>query len=317
MTDTRLTIERVISANQIPSLDTLPASALTSAGLLARIDERSMAMTNTTLTPVHDTGPGNRPNRWRGPLIALAAAAALILLIGVTTFNVLRGDENPVTTEPPPTTIAPATTVAPATTAAPTTVARTPLEILNGYIDSRNRHDADEMASFFADSATISGDLASSPSGYAPAMDLERVTGWHFTLGTCREAPGGVEQQITLQCPFTWENDWSKALELGPIASARTAFTFTIVDGQIERLDMVLDIGEFYTPVPGTNLSDVMDPFVEWLDRTHPDDKWTLYDENQCFDGGACAPRLTPEAIDLWERYSAEFVEFVGSQPGE
>jgi len=61
-----------------------------------------------TLTPLHKVDPSEPPRRGRGPLLALAVAAVLILIIGVASFSLLNNDEAPVATDPP----APTTTVA-------------------------------------------------------------------------------------------------------------------------------------------------------------------------------------------------------------
>lgn len=91
MTDINATVERISSANPVPAADSFPTGALSSERLLARIDERSSVMTDT-LTPIRTSDPGKSPRR-RGPLLALAVAAVLILIIGITSFALLRGDE--------------------------------------------------------------------------------------------------------------------------------------------------------------------------------------------------------------------------------
>jgi len=119
MTDTQTTVERIESANAVPSPDAFPSGALSSTDLLARIDTRSKTMTET-LTPIRATDPVKRPGRGRGPLIALAVAAVILLVIGVTSFTILSNDDAaPPATDPPATT----TTIAPTTTVTATTVA--------------------------------------------------------------------------------------------------------------------------------------------------------------------------------------------------
>lgn len=80
MTDTHTTLERLKSANAVPSTDSLPSGALSSVGLLARIDERNRTMTETT-TVGHSPDAPEPPTR-RGALIALGVAAAVLLLVG-------------------------------------------------------------------------------------------------------------------------------------------------------------------------------------------------------------------------------------------
>ena len=131
MTDINATVERIKSANAVPSTDSFPNGAWSSTQLLVRIDERNETMTDT-LTPVRQIDPSKPPRRGRGPLIALAVAAALILILGVVGFNLLTGDSPPDVVEPVPTTttVAPTTTsAAPTTTTPPTTtiVSQSPL----------------------------------------------------------------------------------------------------------------------------------------------------------------------------------------------
>ena len=79
MTDTHTTLERLKSANAVPSTDSLPSSALSSVDLLARIDERSMTMTETT-TVGYSTEAPEPPKRGRGPLLALGSPHRSFLL---------------------------------------------------------------------------------------------------------------------------------------------------------------------------------------------------------------------------------------------
>jgi hypothetical protein len=107
MTDTQAALERLKAANAVPSGNSFPVGALSSADLLARIDERTTPMTQTA-THRHD--PEQTPKRSHGLLIALGAAAA-VLVIGVSGFlaGTRSGDEAAATvptTEAAPTTIA-------------------------------------------------------------------------------------------------------------------------------------------------------------------------------------------------------------------
>ena len=78
--NTNSTLERIAAANKVPSADALPADSWSADDLLARIDERSTPVTDlkTAPTPVPDA----TPSRWRGPVIAGAVAAAILLVIG-------------------------------------------------------------------------------------------------------------------------------------------------------------------------------------------------------------------------------------------
>jgi hypothetical protein len=110
MTDTHTTLERLKSDNAVPSTDSLPSSALSSVDLLARIDERSTGMTETNTVTYPDSP--QPPKRGRGPLLALAVAAA-VLLVGV--LGLLAANRN----EVEPAQIVPTTEAVPTTAAAP------------------------------------------------------------------------------------------------------------------------------------------------------------------------------------------------------
>lgn len=91
MNNTHIALERLRSADTVPSLDAFPSGALTSDALLARIDERN-TMTDT-LTPIKLDEPPRPPQRNRGPLLAIAAAAVVLLIVGVVGFVLLAGDD--------------------------------------------------------------------------------------------------------------------------------------------------------------------------------------------------------------------------------
>ncbi len=91
MNNRHTALERIRSADTVPSMDAFPSGALTSDALLARIDERS-TMTDT-LTPLELEKPPGPQQRNRGPLLAMAAAAAVLLVVGVFGFVMLAGDD--------------------------------------------------------------------------------------------------------------------------------------------------------------------------------------------------------------------------------
>ena len=76
------------------------------------------------------------------------------------------------------------------------------------------------------------------------------------------------------------------------------ASNFIVADGQIQDLANAFSLGGF-TPV--------WDEFVGWLGESHRDDVAAMVDRG-AFSGPLDPPRLTPDAIDLWERYTEEFV---------
>lgn len=79
MTSTQQARERLESANIVPSPESLPHGAWSSAALLERVHERRHAVTKTDTT--FSAGVAEpRPRRGRGPLVGLATAAAVIVI---------------------------------------------------------------------------------------------------------------------------------------------------------------------------------------------------------------------------------------------
>ena len=78
--NTNTTIQRIESANSVPSADTLPIGTWSADDLLTRIDERSRPMTDLKPTPTRQPDPG-KPSRWRGPAIALGELTGLWIYV--------------------------------------------------------------------------------------------------------------------------------------------------------------------------------------------------------------------------------------------
>lgn len=216
MTDITTTVDRIKSADAVPSPDSFPSGALSSTALLARIDERNQTMTDT-LTPIRRVDPAKPPRRGRGPLIAFAAAAVLILVIGVAAFNLLTGDSPPEVTDPVPTTtttVAPTTTVAletgPVTLPTPPVPANTPpLEVLAGLQSAWDAGDMDAAhalmwpdSGYFTQLDWVDGIAQEIQQRYATNMTIER----ECTLGNpaeLQDRPLTVRQGVMITCEET------------------------------------------------------------------------------------------------------------------
>ena len=93
MTDQHTTLERIKSADTVPSLGSFPGGALKSAALLARIDREEHHV--ETLAPIRLDEPAKPPGRGRGPLLALAAAAVVLTIVGIAGFALVRDPAEP------------------------------------------------------------------------------------------------------------------------------------------------------------------------------------------------------------------------------
>lgn len=119
MTNER-TLERIREADPVPSATDFPHGAWSSRALLDAIDERSTSMTDLKTAP---TGAPERKSRWQGPVIALAVAAVILVVVGIAGL-VLRNDADIAPVDTPTT-----TTAGPAIDAS-----ATPMEVVDAYL---------------------------------------------------------------------------------------------------------------------------------------------------------------------------------------
>jgi hypothetical protein len=92
--NTNTTIQRIESANTVPSAETLPIGTWSADDLLTRIDERSHTVTDLQTSPRRSTDTSGAP-RWRGPILAVGVAVA-IFVVGVLGFVVGSRSDSPV-----------------------------------------------------------------------------------------------------------------------------------------------------------------------------------------------------------------------------
>ena len=106
MTDTNTILRRLESANTVPSIETLPGGALSSADLLARAEQGISALKEAG--PISYSVDWHQPTkRAYGPVIAIAAAAALLVAFGLLASLTPPGDVGQGDEPPPTTTLAP------------------------------------------------------------------------------------------------------------------------------------------------------------------------------------------------------------------
>lgn len=259
------------------------------------------------------TDPRN-DHRLDGRVLA-AAAAVLVLLIGVTIALFSNGDSNsldvtdtettvPVTTSTPapPTTEAvdPVTTVVGNEAAElDAAAASDALAIAEQFIDARNAYDGAAVRELLSDSATMRDDLQRNPDGVfrsVDEVDFARTSDFDGVVGTVLADPNcsvGAEVGRVI-CTYTWQNAWSRAI--GDDRYTGNTFVFDIADGQIVGLTHTFRQG----PVDGfeNHISEVM--FL-WVVTNHPDDRSTVLDSNGL-------PIASDPSISLWREFTEEFV---------
>lgn len=229
-----------------------------------------------------------KPRRW--PMYTILVAAAVILI--VVAVAVFDGSE-----ESAPIDLVDQPPAQEASSDAPAA----PLDIAARFFEARNARDAAAIEDLFSATPTIV-DLVYDPTGYARVVEFERAVGWDYTLGDCNEVEVASDSGPThtrMTCFFTWENDWSRALGVEPLAG--NWFTFEIADGEIVALDYLMS---------DTFVVRVRRPFRQWLEQNHPEDVERMIDPNGPVD---FYPLMDPEAVALWERYTKEFVDDVGA----
>jgi len=168
----------------------------------------------------------------------------------------------------------------------------TPSEVVQGYVDARNAHDAAAMGSFLADEVAILGDLVKNKDDMSLLADYERAVGWQFDLGDCDEA----RDQVVV-CPYSWISDASQALGNGYMAGS--SFRIEVNEEVIVELTNDFNYDQ-YIPVEVAVL--------EWLGETHPEELATMVDREAPL---GTPPRMTEQSILLWDRYTDEFVRSI------
>lgn len=165
-----------------------------------------------------------------------------------------------------------------------TDVVASPIEISESYISARDSWDSETAVALFAQDAAMA-DLATTPREIPTQFDWFRATDWRWTVEECNQTNSGPPAEVT--CTYTYENAWTRALGHGPTEGG--SFVFLIADGKIQEFT--------------NNLRDfpAWDVFAAWVAVNHYPDLVVLID-------GCCTPRITPEAIVLWEQYTDEFV---------
>lgn len=167
------------------------------------------------------------------------------------------------------------------------------------FIEALGKWDHQAASSLVRGTADISITPARSPE------DLEMGIRWMAATESISTTDGCTASTVTedgvhrVLCYLTHENAWSRALKLEP--DTRSALTLQVTSGQI--------VGVFLSFAPMSFPNDAVRSFEHWLSDNHPEHQEAMY----LYAG---LPALTPESIELWRRYTDEFVAEQSSQPG-
>lgn len=213
--------------------------------------------------------------------LLLLAAAAVVVIAGIF-FAIESGSDDslPVISDDVPV----------GTTATPQAIPATPEEIAARFIQARDARDAEATMSLFAPDANID-DRVSDLADYEVEYIWYEAVGWNWAEQDCVEATP-ISEPASVTCTYAMENDWSRALDVGPFNGS---FDFDIVDGQIVAIS---------NNFPPEFSRQAWDRFEGWVRANHLADYSLMYDDS----GALSGPHLTSESMALWEQYTAEFV---------
>jgi hypothetical protein len=167
-------------------------------------------------------------------------------------------------------------------------VAASPIEIGESFLNARDTWDLEAAIALLAPEATVVGSIAPTVADYAGAFEYFRAVQQGTTVGECTQTNVGPPAEVT--CTYSHENAWTRALGSAPYKGSR--MTFVIDDGLIQEV------------TNGFAGFTEWDLFGLWVFNNHPSEYPMLYSEGH----RASKPSTTPEAIVLWEQYTAEFV---------
>jgi hypothetical protein len=240
------------------------------------------------------------------PQLAAAAAVIVIAALAAIIF-VNRGDETVIIDQPD----VPTTVLEDATPEQTESVNTGAVGIATSFLEARNAYDAAATTALIAPDATMFDQhftvasafdyLDAGDVDWVASADFERVTGNMFTDVSCEELePGQVS------CQYSWENDWTRALDVAPASRMgieHQPFDFDdlivvydIADGQIQSVQ-----NGFRVPT-GSEPHNVFTEMQDWLRVNHFDDNFLA------IINVVGVPQRTAELIPLWETYTREFV---------
>jgi hypothetical protein len=190
----------------------------------------------------------------------------------------------------------------------------TPEDIAVGesFMDAWLAGDGEAAAAMFNPEGTFD---ALQP-GVLPALhDWFRAGGWTLRGGGCGLYGGWGKGLGYVGCGFRYENDLTRALGTGPmggmmyvvidagtIEAATTRVLENYSDGDLFLTDFVDNMFRSPNPERQDLFGPVWDMFIEWISSSDPEDFGRMYDQDRGY------PILDAQSIELWERYTDEFV---------
>lgn len=278
-----------------------------------------------------DDERGDRRRRLTWVMTFTAAAAASIVVIFVLTglfadeANQVETVDDPETDEPLPTVVdeAPGPTSAPVddevvdatTDETLDLVVAENLAVATAFMDAYGHGDFDAASQYLVQTESGSAE-AVIWTGFAQSYTLleyqiewMRAVDWRVDGNACTvDDPDPANTFI--DCQFLNDTAWGRALGLEPYPAT---FRF-----RVHRSEGLSVFGDLEDPAITqmtdedrsweTFLSEVMDPFMAWLEANHPDDVDSMFIAANPAVPTPILPKVWPETRTLWAQYTEEFV---------
>ncbi len=183
----------------------------------------------------------------------------------------------------------------------------TPAEqVANSFMEALNEHDGLAIRGMFA----LEHNDDFNPDGWVALTDINRALGFEYTDVDCVELapvtfPDGTGA-TSVECSWTVQQDLARSLGL-----EGTLGTYLIY---VSRGDIMRAVESWHDT---TSWGESFEAFRSWVERTHPDDLWTMFsnsseDRPTIHYGLDYYIAVDPQALDLWEHYVDEFGAEVG-----
>lgn len=215
--------------------------------------------------------PSRSPRRsW---VVGLAAAAAVALVVGLSTLLPQRADDPQV--------------VAPAADASALRVAR-------DFVDAFASFDVERAESLLAEDAeTHIWSTRTGEDVWRQGFRWLEAVGARTILHSCR-LTGTSALGTLVECAFDWHTLYSEKLGYGPYVGG--LFMFTVDNGKVVWVRQSSMSDQFGV--------EMWQPFAKWVKVTHPEDAPMMYADwpEQSWES------LTPRSIELWRELSREWV---------
>ena len=312
MTDRDFALNAARQANPRPAGTSGPDGEWSAAELLSQIEHKSE--TGKTLERHARTAGPSGPGRNRGWLLAAAAAALVVLMIGAVGIVLQRyGGTDvvaPTPTIPPAPTTLPSPTTAPPPTAAPP-IDRTPLEVTALYNEAVAAGDWTALRALYADTAELEVSTAEETIvPRVPLVDHEPQTphDWdgdglvdgfdaliddgarQHAVGTTTFVSCSQVDAVTAVCEEVWEGHAFQCPDVGA-----TTWMLTIVEGRITTHILQL----VPRPAPPVDFS-LIEQYNEWVSDNRPELEAELFKDQFNF-------AITPDTVKTHRELVAEW----------